>query len=99
MERTLKRFLDALGKDKDGNELCLADTLESEFGNPETEIDKKVFYAFMDKQKPKDKKLVEAICNGFSQKDIAKELNVLQPTVSRRLSRLKKRAKNELKIL
>lgn len=88
-----------IGKDKDGNELCLADTLESEYGNPETEIDKSVFYAFMDKQKPKDKKLVAAICNGFSQKDIAKELNVLQPTVSRRLSRLKKRAKNELKIL
>ena len=80
-----------IGKDRDGNELCLLDVLEDEHGNPEAEIDKSVF-------KEKDKQLVAAICKGYSQKEIAKELQVLQPTVSRRLSRLKKRAKTELKI-
>ena len=87
-----------IGKDWDGNELCLLDVLEDEHGNPEAEIDKSVFNAFMDKQKEKDKQLVAAICKGYSQKEIAKKLQVLQPTVSRRLSRLKKRAKTELKI-
>ena len=72
--------------------------LEDEHGNPEAEIDKSVFNVFMDKQKENDKQLVAAICKGYSQKEIAKELQVLQPTVSRRLSRLKKRAKTELKI-
>ncbi len=88
-----------IGKDSDGNELCLADTLESDCGNPETEFDKSIFKAYMEKQKPKDREIVAAICQGYSQKEVAATMNVLQPTVSRRLSRLKKRAKTELKNL
>lgn len=86
-----------IGKDKDGNELCLLDVLEDDSGSLDAEIDKSVFHAFMDKQNAKDRKLVAAVYSGYSQKEIAKELAVLQPTVSRRLSRLKKRAKTELK--
>lgn len=88
-----------IGKDGDGNELRLADVLESEDGNPETEIARSAFDAFMDGQSIKDRQIVAAVKKGYSQKEIASGLHILQPTVSRRLTRLKKRAKAELNIL
>ena len=87
-----------IGEDRDGDELCLMDILEDGHGNPETEIEKFLFKTYLEKQKPKDREVVIAVCQGYSQKEIAARLNVLQPTVSRRLSRLKKRAKKEFKI-
>ncbi len=78
-------------KDKDNNEICLVDIIGEENANPEMEIDKKVFLEFMEKQSVIDKKIILAICKGYTQKEIAKVLQMKQPTISRRVLKLKKK--------
>lgn len=85
-----------VGQDKEGNETYLEDTLEDVEHDPQRETEKKLLQEFLASQKPSDRQIAEYICQGYTQREIAQKMQMLQPTVSRRISKLKKRAKKEL---
>lgn len=85
-----------VGKDKDGAELYLTDTLEAKNGNPEDGIERMIFDEFIIAQNEKDRIIVSMISKGYKQKDIGDKIGMKQSTVSRRISRLKKKYRNNV---
>ena len=85
-------------KDKDDNEICLIDIIGEDIDKFEIEIDKNMFKEFISKQSLEDRKMVEALCKGYSQREISQAMRIKQPTVSRRLAKLKKKFKLNYKL-
>ena len=85
-----------VGKDKDGGELYLMDTLEADSGNPEDGIERLIFDEFISAQNEKDRTIVAMIRKGHKQKDIGDKIGMKQSTVSRRIARLKKKYRNNV---
>ncbi len=83
-----------IGTDKDGNELCLCDVLEDEDHNPDESVSKIMLEEFLAKQKPTDKQILSAVFKGYKQIEIAKTVGVQQSAISRRLKRIRNKAKN-----
>lgn len=79
----------AIGADKDDNELCLADVLEDGDHNPEESISKTMLEEFLTKQQPIDKQILSAVFKGYKQREIADMVGMKQPTVSKRIRKIK----------
>ncbi len=84
-----------IGADKDGNELCLADVIEDEDHNPDDSVSRIILDEFLAKQKPIDKQILSAVFKGYKQREIAETVGMRQPTISKRIRKIKRNFKSE----
>ena len=77
-----------IGYDEDGRELCLGDTIEGESSCIDEVLE---VNDFVSKQTPIDKKILTALSQGHTHKEIAAMVGVKQPTVSRHIGKMRKK--------
>lgn len=84
-----------VGQDDEGREITYADVLADDGINPEDCVFAVAVDNFMSKQKEIDREIVDALRQGYKQSEVAEMFGLRQPTVSRRVRRLKAKFKNE----
>ena len=84
-----------IGIDNEGNELCISDILNDKKDNIEDLITNLDLNSFIDKQKAIDLKIIKLKLQGKNHKEIAKEVNLSQSYIARKLIQL---SKNYIKI-
>lgn len=84
-----------IGKDADGHTLCYADVLADESDAPESCILTAAVDKFLAKQSEIDREIVNAMRQGYKQKEVADIVGLRQPTVSRRLRKLRLKFRKE----
>lgn len=82
-------------KDDDGHALCYADILSDEDSIPESCIYTAVVDTFLAKQSEMDREIINALRQGYKQKEIAEIVGIKQPTVSRRIRKLRLKFRKE----
>ena len=84
-----------IDKDDDGHTLRYADILSDDENDPESSIYDTVVEAFLAKQNDIDREILEALRQGYKQKEIAEIVGIRQPTISRRMKKLRLRFRKE----
>ncbi len=84
-----------VGTDEKGHTLCYADILECDGDCPEKAIASLTVESFIRKQSETDREIIDALRQGYKQREIADMLGVKQSTVSRKIRRIKQRYEKE----
>ena len=84
-----------IDKNANGHVLCYADILSNEDSIPESCIYAAAVDSFMAKQSETDREIMDALRQGYKQKEIAEIVGIRQPTVSRRIRKLRLKFRKE----
>lgn len=84
----------AVSRDTDGSVLTYADILPAD-SDTDTCVVAIAVDGFMSKQKDIDSEIMDALRQGYTQKEIATMVGLKQPTVSRRIRKLKNKFRKE----
>lgn len=84
-------FWTPIGRDGEGNELCLADVLEDEKNNPEQVLTEIMLEDIIENAKPREQAILSAMKEGYRQKEAAMMCGVTPSSVSRYIDRLKRK--------
>ena len=78
-----------IGRDKEGNELCLADVIEDKKKPQDDYLTAMEFAEFRRKQKAVDIEILDKMLEGFKQNQTAYAMGLSQSYISRRLKKMK----------